>query len=451
MSAPPEFDGCHAIEQLESGPITDLYAGVQQPLGRSVLIKALSPSLLPSSPFATALEREARLLSKLEHPNIPRIYDFRRDSERMWLVLEHVAGYSLREILDRQPKLSERAATSVALEITRALVHAHRRGIVHHDLRPRNVRVSSSGQVKLVNFSPITGERPPEAWELVGARAASEHHAYSSPEQILGEYADARSDLFSLGVVIYLMLAGEAPFAGENAEGMSQRIRHEPPPPLGRKVPGIQPALERTVLRCLEKLASDRFASAEELEQALELAHREQGGGDTRAPILAELARAGLIDGIPAPTTAKQRPLAGPRSIALGRGVVGLALASVSIAIGGALLRPAPPSTQERGAETLPLVPARAGYLRVVAEPWADVFVDGAKVETTPFARPIPLEAGTHHIRLEHPAAPSERRTVRLAPGETLLLDVAMKVPPLPAKPAPERDANTTQAEDDSP
>src|SRR6187549_3954754 len=114
MDPLPTFDGCEVVERIRSGPVADLYRAVQQPLGRTVTIKALGPSIVPASPFAAALEREARLLAQLSHPNVIGLHDFVRRDPRMWLVLEHVDGFTLAEVLEKTGPLSQAAAIYVA-------------------------------------------------------------------------------------------------------------------------------------------------------------------------------------------------------------------------------------------------------------------------------------------------------------------------------------------------
>src|SRR5688572_20449635 len=127
MSALPAFDGCDVLEKVRSGPIVEQYRAVQNPLGRPVTIKALGPSILPSSPFAAALEREARLLAKLNHPNIVALHDFVQRGDRMWLVLESVEGVTLREVRAKAPRISPASAVAIALAIAEGLAHAHAR------------------------------------------------------------------------------------------------------------------------------------------------------------------------------------------------------------------------------------------------------------------------------------------------------------------------------------
>ncbi|MFO7177620.1 MAG: serine/threonine-protein kinase [Pseudomonadota bacterium] len=434
MAEPPRFDGCEVVETIHTGAISELYSALQRPLGRPVLIKAIGASILPSSPFAATLEREARLLAELDHPNIVQLYDFVRRDDRMWMVLEHVAGWSLAEVLARG-RLAPAAAVAVTLEVAHALRHAHEKGISHRDVQPRNILLSRRGDVKLTNFSVASAERLDTAPELLDGGGAYVGPSYMAPEQILGEPPDPRSDLFSLGVVLYEMLSGERPFKAADEHNEALRIRSEPPPPLARRVPGLGPGLERLILRCLEKMPSDRYEDANQLVEALEAQARELGVTDTKRAVRSALASLGLV-----PEEARDRAatrLGGGDSRArpwsFGRASLGVAVAAIFLvggmaAIQAATGREATSSGTRGGSARLELVPENVGYLRVVADPWAHVIVDGQHVDTTPFARAIPLASGTHYVRLEHPNAPPERRTVELLPGKTVLLDVTMKL-----------------------
>ena len=350
----------------------------------------------------------------------------------MWLVLEYVDGASLEDVMKKGRRLPEAFACAVALEICRALAHAHAHGVVHRDVQPKNVLLAKDGSLKLSNFSVAFDERLPTAPELLEGGTGYGGPWYMSPEQILGERADGRSDLFSLGVLLYEMLTGERPFDGPDDRSTSLRIRRDPVPPLSKKAPGISPALERLTQRCLEKMPSDRFDSALEACTILEAAARELGAEPTNAVLRDTLVRARLIEGSPS-----KAPSA--RSAKLPEGRIGLTVAGLFVALalvfGGGfaiqLLSGKAVGTAAAAAQAgrrLELLPEGRAFLRVVAHPWAHVIVDGQEVEITPFARPIPLTPGSHYVRLEHPNAPVERRTIELTPGETRLLDVTLKV-----------------------
>src|SRR5438477_10050805 len=135
----PVFERYEVLENIRSGPITDLYRAELVALERPVFIKALARGISPSSPFAAALEREARLLTELDHPNVIRALDFVHDEHAMWLVLEYVDGWTLEAVLEKAKRLSPAAACAIALQLAEGLGHAHKHGIVHRDVRPVNV------------------------------------------------------------------------------------------------------------------------------------------------------------------------------------------------------------------------------------------------------------------------------------------------------------------------
>ena len=410
-----------------------MYHAVQEPLGRDVAIKALKGSIATTSSFATHLEREARLLGELCHPNVAMLYEYVRNDAELYLVLEYVAGPSLAELLARRPKVSPEAAAIIGAAIARALEHSHDRGIVHRDVKPGNVLVSLRGEVKLVDFGIAQRTRKGPASESMELESiAFGTPAYMSPEQILGDTADARSDLFSLGVVLYQLLTGARPFEGDDAKdrrASTQRIRRAPATPLRARAPEVPRPLERVVMRLLEKLPVDRYGSAaivaEELEEVISLRVR----GSPRGVLARVLRDAGFKAQAPSGdvTEAVEPPL---RPIYVGFAAI-LALGVTF----GVVLQAGDTGARETahvGEAPLELAPAGHASLRVLATPWAAVSIDGQLVDTTPFARAIPLAAGRHFVTLTHPDAPPEQRAIKLAPGESMLLDVTMKVPAAP-------------------
>ncbi|MBX3220840.1 MAG: serine/threonine protein kinase [Labilithrix sp.] len=478
------FGGYRVEGTIGSGALATIFKAVQEPLGRVVALKALNTQIAPTSSFGEQLDREAKILADLAHPNVVLLLEASRTaSGRPYVVLEWVDGPSLEDVLavttkdatsrrarDKaaaRTKLGVPAALAVACGICSALEHVHERGVVHRDVKPSNVLLSRTGHVKLIDFGIAQRPRTASMSDTLGTegitpsgRMAPEQikdafgtPAYMSPEQILGDFVDGRSDLFSLGVVLYQMLSGSRPFetpgADDSKRSAAQRIRRDAPAPLRERAPHCPRAVERIVMRLLEKSPNDRYPSAGVVKERLEAALRAETREDPAA-----LLRQALVDcGLGAKDDARdarrdqesrpigRAPLARPgsspritarRPIGLGRALAGFALVTSLFTV--AVVANEGVDTQARearsaGSRTLELAPDRAGGLRVVATPWAHVRVDGQLVETTPFARAIPLGAGRHFVTLTHPDAPSAvEREVDIVAGEIVTLDVTMNV-----------------------
>lgn len=426
----PRLDGVRLLEHLTAESVADTYRGVQEPLGRPVLVKLLRPNVLPTSPFALALEREARLLGELSHPCVQRLFEYRREETRLWLVLEQVEGPSLDSALSQYGRISPRAALSLGIMLCGALAHCHERGIVHRDIQTKHITLTE-GRVVLTHFSGALKERLPTAPELLNGCERPTILPHMSPEQILGESTDGRTDIYSLGCVIYEALTGQSPFAGDDEQGLAQKIRHAAPVPPSRRIPGISSSVDRMVLRCVEKLPSDRYSDALELRDALERQLRQLGSDNPEAALRAELRNMG-ISATPIRAASTRSGIAPQlQTWKVGQIVAVLGVCSLLILAGGFVAQrgAARVALSPRFSGPLKLRPERAGYLRVVADPWAKVSIDGQFFDTTPIARSVPLQAGTHYLQFDHPQAEPEKRVVNIAVGETVLLDVRMKVP----------------------
>jgi hypothetical protein len=430
----PTIQGFVLVEELGSGALSTVYKAVEEPLGRTVALKVLKGTIALDSPFAAQLEREAHVLSALSHPNVGLLYGFSKSATGMYLVLEYVDGFSLATIAKKKPTLPSDAVAAIGAAVARGLGHAHERGVVHRDVKPANVLVSRRGEVKVFDFGiaqrASRGDEPVALSPLrVENIAAFGTPAYMAPEQILGEGVDARSDLFALGVVLYQLLCGERPFErGDEAEQRptAHRIRRDPPIPLHRRAPDVPVALERIVMRAIQKLPADRYPTAEAMAQALEEFVEARAGLRGPALLVHALEGAGLV----APSDAARglapaRARRGSARVA----IAGLGLLGAVVVIGGGLIQAsAHRGGESAGARPLELLPASPGFLRVLATPWAEVWVDGQRVDVTPFARPIPLTEGTHYVTLVHPNAPIEKRTVAIVHGETRTIDAVMNV-----------------------
>lgn len=351
----------------------------------------------------------------------------------MWLVLEHIDGFTLEQVLAKAGRLVPQAALSMGIELAETLSHLHGRGILHRRLSPANVLVSRRGEIKLIDFGGAMEEHA--ASKGLELESSFDSTAYMAPEQILGEPLDARADVFSLGALLYQLLAGVRPFDGPDARTTAHRIRHEPAPSLRSTLPELARRVDRIVLQCLEKSPDERFASASELGAALETALRSLSTTPKAELVKGELARIRLIGDAALPrapeaATTMLREI-GPKGTLSTTALVHLALLALLLG-GGAFIQLRAQKAEDAvaafGHGPLELNPKSAGSLRVVANPWAHVVINGQYVATTPFARPIPLPPGIHYVTLQHPQATDERRVIRLAPGEVVVLDVRMGV-----------------------
>jgi len=436
MADLPRFGNYRTVSELGSGAIATVYLATQEPLGRNVAIKALKGTIPPSSTFATQLEREARVLSSLSHPNIVILLDYIKSESQMYLVLEYISGFSLSELLAKKPKLRPEIVAAIGVEVAEGLAHAHERGVVHRDIKPANVILSREGEVKIVDFSIAHRERLPSADEPIPAfdnetpargssQAAFGTPAYMAPEQLLGETVDARSDLFSLGIVLYQLLCGVRPFdrPGEK-RAPAHASRTSPAVQLRERAPDTPRTLERVVMRCIEKHPADRPMSADVVAEDLAAFVRSRTEVPSRQLVRGALASARLVSG-EAPSLVRmsdppQPILHGPWSFALFGVVLAFGLGIVHATDRDAVEA----SAQAEG----PLIAARPGYLRVLATPWADVAVDGQRVDVTPFARAIPLAPGAHFVTFTHPSAPPITQSITIETGATVTVDVTMDV-----------------------
>jgi serine/threonine protein kinase len=221
----PAIEGFRVLEEIGSGALSSVYKAVEEPLGRTVALKVLKSTIGPGSSFAAQLEREARILAELCHPNIGLLHWFARDDAGMFLVLEFIDGYSLADLLKKRPTVPPNAVAAIGACVARGLAHAHERGIVHRDIKPANVLLSRRGDVKIFDFGiaqrmhgePSLGAAALDPLALAPRRvedvAAFGTPAYMSPEQCASSGAvEARADLYSLGCIFYELVCGRPPF-----------------------------------------------------------------------------------------------------------------------------------------------------------------------------------------------------------------------------------------------
>ncbi len=253
---------------LGTGGMGQVYRARDERLARDVAIKIIADGLVGEPRELARFEREARVLAALSHPNILSIFDFGEWSGSHFAVMELLEGQSLRERL-ADGALPWRTAVAIGTAAARGVAAAHAKGIVHRDIKPENIYLLADGGVKVLDFGlarhdPVPGGPPqPEDETLIGTAI------YMSPEQILRKPADARADVFALGVVLFEMLAGSSPFARSTIGATIGAILTEDPPKLAPRGGSAPPALERVVRRCLAKDPDERLQSAYDLVFAL--------------------------------------------------------------------------------------------------------------------------------------------------------------------------------------
>jgi serine/threonine-protein kinase len=212
------------------------------------------------------LFREAKAAGSLSHPNIVTIYDVGEDGDTQYIAMEYLEGHTLEQIISRQLEFNFRLAAKIVYQVCSALSYAHRHGIVHRDIKPANIMVMENFHVKVMDF----GIARFESSSLTQTGIAMGTPNYISPEQLKGEEVTLSSDIFSLGVVFYEMLAGKKPFIGDNISNLILKIINDQPPLPSTYNEKMPPMLDLIVKKALEKNPYDRYQSADEMMRALE-------------------------------------------------------------------------------------------------------------------------------------------------------------------------------------
>ncbi len=271
------------LQTVASGGTAVLYKAIQVSLDRVVAVKRLHQHLTTDENFTRRFILEAKAAASLDHENIVRVIDFGVEDTCYQMVMEFVEGESLKEVLERWRPINFDLALAIVHQTCRGLEHAHAKGIVHRDIKPGNVMLTKTGTVKITDFglAKLTqGSNVNTAADSILGTPL-----YMSPEQAFGESVDQRSDLFSLGTVLYELLTGRQPFASENYMGVIQNIIHKDIPPVRELNPEIPQNVEALVMRALAKNREQRFQSARDFRYAIETIM----GGDGLSNALAAL------------------------------------------------------------------------------------------------------------------------------------------------------------------
>ncbi|HIV79787.1 MAG TPA: Stk1 family PASTA domain-containing Ser/Thr kinase [Candidatus Avanaerovorax faecigallinarum] len=251
------------VEKIGEGGMAVVYKGRDRLLNRYIAVKILRPEFTKDAQFIESFNRESQAAAGLQHPNIVGVYDVGAEGSIHFIVMELVDGRPLSDIIAEKGPLNYKTAIEIAKQVASALSLAHKHNIVHRDVKPHNIMITTDGMAKLTDFgiarAVSSSTMVAETSKVIG----SVH--YFSPEQARGSYVDERSDIYSLGIVLYEMLTGKVPFDGENPVQVAlMHINNEMTPP-SKLVAGIPPALEQIVMKATDKYQSNRYATADEM------------------------------------------------------------------------------------------------------------------------------------------------------------------------------------------
>ena len=257
------------LERLGRGGMATVFRAHDPGIARDVAVKFLHASLSENAEVRARFLREARAAGRLSHPNIVIVYDVGEIEGRPYMAMELLTGQPLNELMDKGEPLPVREALVMGIQLALALDYAHAHGIVHRDIKPSNiVRLRGTQTLKVTDFGiahmdSALDEQRTRVGDILGTPQ------YMSPEQTQGEKLDGRSDLFSAGIVLYQMLAGQRPFTGDSLVSLALQIAKDDPVPLDKLRPGLPAGLSRVVQRCLAKAPEARYQSGRELAEAL--------------------------------------------------------------------------------------------------------------------------------------------------------------------------------------
>jgi serine/threonine protein kinase len=261
-----ELAGYQISEEIGRGGMATVYRAYQAQLERWVAIKVLHPSLSTNAEILTRFRREAKAVAALRHPNVLTIYDYGEEQERAYIVMEYVAGGTLKEHQGQWPWTWSHAL-SLLIPVGQALAYAHSRGIVHRDIKPGNILLPREDWPLLSDFGLIKLLKTRKNITLSGVGVGTPR--YTAPEQLVGKVVDHRADIYALGLVLYEMVTGRLPFKSDALVKMMAERLNQPPLPARQFNQAVPPQLEDVLMRALARQPEERFAHTEELVEAL--------------------------------------------------------------------------------------------------------------------------------------------------------------------------------------
>lgn len=264
-----KLDGRYLIESLIGvGGMANVYKGRDIRTNNAIAVKVLKEEFLDNEELVRRFKNESKAISILDHPNIVKVYDVSVTDQLQYIVMEYIDGITLKEYLkQRGGALTWKEVIHFATQVLSALEHAHSKGIVHRDVKPQNIMLQADGSIKMMDFGIARFSRAQS--QTVSDKAIGSVH-YISPEQAKGDHTDARTDIYSVGVMLYEMLSGHLPFDGSGTVSIAIMQISEKPKPLAQVAPNVPEGLRQITEKAMEKDPADRYQSAAEMLAAIQ-------------------------------------------------------------------------------------------------------------------------------------------------------------------------------------
>ncbi len=320
--------GRYELEELVgSGGMSSVYRARDRLLERTVALKILHEQFTRDDDYVERFRREARAVAQLAHPNIVTVIDRGEQEGRQFIVFEYVDGMNLKELMTQEGPLSPREAIELALQVARGLSFAHDQGLVHRDVKPQNVLLDGDGRAKVTDFG-IAHAIDVDGMTITGTIMGTSN--YIAPEQARGQPVDEQTDVYSLGCVLYELLAGEVPFDGDNFVAVAMRHVNDPVPSVRDARPDVPPRLDWAIQEAMAKDHHERFDSMADFASELEACHAELDGNEGATMVVPARAR---------PGAKSRRPVRAPNRWSVWPFVLlGVGLAAVVGGLAGAIL-----------------------------------------------------------------------------------------------------------------
>src|SRR5262245_41378008 len=268
------------VGKIGQGAMGEVYRAHDGILNRDVAIKTMSAAIGSDDELRKRFHREAQSAARLNHPNIITVYDFGEEQGKIYMAMELLEGHDLKDVIGRHTPLTLDQKIGLIEQITEGLAFAHAKDVVHRDLKPANIHIQPNGQVKIMDFglAKLASSDMTRAGMIMGTPN------YMSPEQVRGEKADSRSDVFSLGAVFYELLANRKPFEADSLHAVLFQVMQNEPEPLLKLVPDIPPSLAQMVEKAMSKDSAGRYRDASEMRDAVRQVRGQMNAGWTMAP-----------------------------------------------------------------------------------------------------------------------------------------------------------------------